>query len=163
MAYLRARAKGLTEEAADECVQKPDKGKGTRLRVILEKIKILDFFGPLVHGSGAVGLTTRVTSTNAGGIGGITQLPSTGSYPVLDHLGGYVIDINKEIFRGTVVDNLTVEIFSAESEEAGRTCYYRREFKGKAEKWLSSYKPSDQTRDPENVGDWQVWYRVEEV
>ena len=161
--YLRARAKGLAEESAEECAQAPDDGKGVRTRVILEGIKVLDFYGPLVHGSGEVSLIARVTSINAGGIGNSTRVPLTGTYPVLDRPQGYIIDINKEIFRGTVVDDLTVEIFSAESEEAGHTCYYRREFRGPVEDWLGSYKPSDQRRDPENVGDWQVWYRVEEI
>ena len=116
-----------------------------------------------VHGSGQVSLIARVTSTNAGGIGRGTLLPRAGAYQIFDRPQGYVVDINKEIFRGTVVDDLTVEIFSAESEELGRTCYYRREFRGPVGDWLDIYKPSDQMRDPENVGDWQVWYRIEEV
>jgi hypothetical protein len=162
--YFRARAKGLAEEAADECSQRPpDDGKGVRLRIILERIKVLDAFGPLVHGSGQVRLTARVTSTNAGGLGAVTTVPPTGTYPVLHRPEGHVIDVNKELFRGTVVDDLTVEIFSAESEEKEHTCYYRRAFKGKAESWIGSYKPSDQQRDPENVSDWQLWYRIEKM
>ena len=161
--YFRARAREMATEAADECAEAPGDGKGVRLRVILEKINVLDFYGPLVHGSGEVSLVARVTSTNAGGIGGSTRLPATGAYPVLDKPEGYVIDVNKEIFRGTVVDDLTVEIYSAEPDEAKRTCYYRRKFKGKAAQWLGSYRPRDQKRDPENVGDWQVWYRIEAV
>ena len=162
--YLRARAKGLAQEAADECSQRPpDNGKGVRVRVIVEKIKVLDAFGPLVHGSGQVRLTARVTSTNTVVIGATSNLPPAGAYPVLHRPEGHVIDVNKEIFRGTVVDDLTVEIFSAESEEKEHACFYRRTFQGKAESWIGSYRPSDQERDPENVGDWQVWYRIERV
>jgi len=161
--YFRARAREMAAEAADECAEASGDGKGVRLRVILEKINVLDFDGPLVHGSGEVSLIARVTSTNAGGTGSSARLPATGTYPVLDKPGGYVIDVNKEIFRGTVVDDLTVEIYSAEPDETKRTCYYRRKFKGKAGQWLGSYQPRDQKRDPENVGDWQIWYRIEEV
>lgn len=159
--YFRARAQGMAEEAADECAPGSDEGKGTRVRVILERVKILDAKGPLVHGSGEVSFTARVTSTNAGGIGAITRLPETGTYPVPDRPEGYVIDINREIFRGNVVDNLTVEIYSAESEERARTGYYRRDLKGNVAKWLGSFEPSGEKRDPENVADWQVWYRIE--
>jgi hypothetical protein len=162
VAYFGARAKGLAEEAADECSQRPpDDGKGVRVRVILERVKILDAFGPLVHGSGQVRLTARVTSTNTGGLGAVTTLPPTGAYPVLHRPEGHIINVNKELFRGTVVDDLTVEVFSAESDEKEHTCYYRRTFKGGAGSWIGSYRPSDQPHDPENVGDWQLWYRIE--
>jgi len=161
--YFRSRAQGMAEEAADECVPGPDEGKGTRVRVILEHVKVLDANGPLVHSSGEVSLTANVTSTNAGGIGVSTRLPETGTYPVVDGPQGHVININREIFRGNVVDNLTIEVMSAESEEKGHTCYYRREFKGKVGDWLRAYRPSDESRDPENVGDWQVWYRIEKL
>jgi hypothetical protein len=159
--YLRARAQGLAEEAADEC--EPDGGKGTRVRVMLERVKVLDANGPLVHGSGEVSLNARVTSTDAGGIGESTRLPETGAYPVQDRPEGDVIVINREIFRGNVVDDLTVEIYSAESDEKAHACYYRRDSKGDVEKWLHAYRPSGESRDPENVGDWQVWYRIEKV
>lgn len=161
--YFRSRAQGMAEEAADECIPESSEGKGKRLRVILERIKVLDTNGPLVHGSGEVSLIARVTSTNAGGIGASTRVPETGGYPVLHRPEGYIIDINKEIFRGTVVDNLTIEIWSPESEEMKRTCHYRRKFKGKAESWQAAYKPNDERPDQENVGDWQLWYRIEEI
>ena len=161
--YFRARAQQMAEEAADECSQPTGNGKGVRLRIIIEQIKVLDFYGPLVHGSGGASLIARVNSPNAGGLGATTRLPSTGDYPVSDRTEGYVIDVGKEIFRGTVVDALTVELWSAEPAEDKRTCHYRRVFKGKAENWLGHYKPSDERRDPENVGDWLVWYRIEAV
>lgn len=165
--YFRARAQGMAEEAADECTPGPDDDKDNdkrrRIRVILERIKVLDVKGPLVHGSGEVSLTARVTSTNTGGIGAITRLPEIGTYPVLERAEGHVIDINREIFRGNVANNLTIEIYSAESEEQAQTSLYRRDLKGNVEKWLGRFKPADEKRDPENVGDWQVWYRIEAV
>jgi hypothetical protein len=127
-------------EAADECAS--DQGKGTRVRVVLEKIKVLDYHGPLVHGSGEVSLMACAQSENFGGSGGSTRLPVSGAYPVLNQFGGYVVDINKEIFRGMVEDDLKIEIWSAETEEKKRTSYYRRALKGQAAKWLREYKPA---------------------
>src|SRR6266851_3527329 len=160
--YLAARARGLAQEAADDCEPDGDK-KGTRLRVILERIKILDFYGPLVHGSGGLALIARVTSSFAGGVGGSRRLPPTRHYRVLDQPEGFVVDIEREIFKGTVDDNLTVEIWSTEPDEEARVCHYRRTFKGKAKNWIGSYKPSDEKPDPENVGDWQLWYRIDKL
>ena len=36
-------------------------------------------------------------------------------------------------------------------------------FKGDAASWVGAYQPGDQLNDPENVGDWQVWYRIEKM
>jgi hypothetical protein len=161
--YLAGRVRGLAQEAADECAPGGDKKKGVRLRVILERIRVLDFYGPLVHGSGELALIARVTSPFAGGVGGTRRLPPTGEYAVLDQPQGFTVDIEGEVFRGVVDDSLTVEIWSAEPDDAARVCRYRRTFKGRAKNWTGSYKPSDEKPDPENVGDWQLWYRIDEL
>jgi hypothetical protein len=161
--YLAGRVRGLAQEAADECAPNGDKKKGVRLRVILERIRVLDFYGPLVHGSGELALIARVSSPFAGGIGGTRRLPPTGQYAVLDQPQGFTVDIEREVFRGIVDDSLTVEIWSAEPDDAARVCRYRRTFKGRAKNWTGSYKPSDEKPDPENVGDWQLWYRIDEL
>ena len=160
--YLTDRVIGLAEEAIDECSHDTDK-HGTRICITLEKIRVLDYYGPLVHGSGEVSFRVHVTSTNAGGVDVTTRLPAHGTYAVHKTKGGYDIHINKQLFRGAVVDDLTIEIASTEVEEPGRTSSYKRTFSGDVQDWLGSYKPSDQMHDPENVGDWQVWYRIERV
>jgi len=41
---------------------------------------------------------------------------------------------------------------------------YRRIFNGPPETWVGRYGPADQgPGDPEALGDWQVWYRIESV
>lgn len=162
--YFRRRVRGLTAEAADECAEHPNSGDhgAIRARVIVDRIRVLDPDGPLVHGSGQVSLIVRVTSEHGGGTGATTPLPASGAYPVSGPHGD-IVQIGREVFRGAVAEDLTVEIFSAEPEERERTCHYRRHFKGNPKKWLAEYKPSDQARDPENVGDWQLWYRIEEA
>ena len=161
--YQRKRALDMAQEAAGDCSDGDGQPDGVRIRVILERITILDAYGPLVHGSGHLALIAHVTSNNGGGMGKATTLPASGVYPVHDQDDGYPITINKEIFRGTVTDDLTVELDSAETSYAGRTSPYRRVFSGPVKDWLGKYKPSDEQYDPENVGDWQVWYRIEEL
>ena len=158
--YQRKRALGMAEEAADECSDQKD---GVRIRVILERIDVLDAYGPLVHGSGQLRLLARVTSNDGGGVGSMTTLPKTGFYTVKDQVDGYRIDINREIFRGTVTDDLTVELDSAETGYTARTSPYIRKFSGSALTWLGTYKPGDEQYDPEDVGDWKVWYRIEKL
>lgn len=161
--YFRGRVRGLTSEAADECAERTDDEKhaGARVRVLLDRVRVLDPDGPLGHGSGRFSLVARVRSEDAG-VGAETVLPETGTYP-MEGPNGETVRVGRELFRGWVVNNLTIEIFSGEDEEHERTCHYRRRFKGDPKSWLGEYKPSDEARDPENVGDWQVWYRIEEV
>jgi len=156
--YFKARATGLAQEAADECAD--GSAKGGRFRIIVEKIRILDASGPLVHGSGRVSFTARVTTT--GGAGRMTRLPAAGSYPVREQFGGLVIDVGTEIYRGPLSGGLTVNIYSTEQDERDDHDRYLRRFTGKPTSWVGAYRPSDQMRDPENVGDWQVWYRIEQ-
>jgi len=93
----------------------------------------------------------------------MTTLPKSGSYTVKDQKDGYRIDINREIFRGTVTDDLTIELGSAETGYTARTSPYIRKFSGSVLTWLGTYKPSNEQYDPEDVGDWKVWYRIEKL
>lgn len=160
--YLRRRATGLTEEAADECEDKDDE-KEKRVRIILEKVRIREFFDADEEGPAHVRMLVRVT--NGDGAKHITQLPARGTYKIPAHRRGYTIDVDKEIFRGTVVDSLTLEVFSTEIEEPKRTPFYRRSLKASTETFLGSHKPSHEQDKLEDVEleVWQLWYRIEEV
>ena len=162
--YFRARAKGLAEEAADECGAGDNgPGHGTRLRIVIEKVKILDAFGPLVHGSGQLQLSVRVSSAGGSGPGAVTALPASGAYAVAPQPEGQVIKIDSEVFRGAPSEELVIEVFAADNKGKEHGCSYRRVFKGKPESWIGSYKPSDQQPDPENIGDWQLWYTIDKA
>jgi hypothetical protein len=76
---------------------------------------------------------------------------------------GHVIQVDKELFRGVVTGDLTMEILSAEVQEKEHACFFRRTFKGDPASWIGAYEPGDQLHDPENVGDWQLWYRIEKM
>lgn len=159
--YLRVRALGLAQEAADDCCGGGGKGDGRkRYRVILERIKVLDPYGPLAHGSGQVAFVAHTWST--GGASANLVLPTSGSYSIAN-TGSTVLNVNREIFRGVVGSDLTIEIVKAPSGLPGCICHYYRKFTGTPNSWLGAYRPSDESPDPENVGDWQVWYRIERL
>jgi hypothetical protein len=148
--YFQARVRALTTEAVEECRTHDDPNK--RVRVVLDRIKVLDTDGPLVQGRGQVSLTARVASAANGGIEVVTRLPTTGGIPV--GANGAVIEIGKEIFRGIAEGELEVEVWGGDKPDAH--CHYRRTIKPG-----TAFRPSDEPRDPENVGDWQLWYHVE--
>jgi hypothetical protein len=40
---------------------------------------------------------------------------------------------------------------------------YSRAFDGPPETWVGEYRPDDETPDPEQLKDWEVWYRIESL
>lgn len=40
---------------------------------------------------------------------------------------------------------------------------YSRAFDGPPETWVGSYRPDDQSPDPESLKDWMLWYRIESL
>jgi len=131
------------------------------LQVTVERIKVLDPYGPLVQGSKQVSFTAHVRSHNGGGA--VTRLPASGVYTVSDDPCGSIITVNQEIFRGLAGEDLEIEIMSAAKYGESCVCHYRRKFLDVMESWVGAYRPNDEHPDPENVGDWQVWYRIERV
>jgi hypothetical protein len=156
--YFRDRVRALTAEAVEEC---RGDHEAPRVRVMVDRIKVLDTHGPLVHGADRLSLTARVTSTADGGIVSETRLPAVGEIPVSEQPGGLVIYLNTEIFRGPVGDELTVEIWGTDERDMPH-CHYRRTIPG-ASALSGQYRPGDEPRDPENVGDWQLWYHLEQL
>jgi len=71
------------------------------------------------------------------------------------------------IFEGYVESDLRVEISGAEKEVYDPNNVlgkYTRLFCGLPERWYGVYGPADEKPiEPENLLNWQVWYRVERV
>jgi hypothetical protein len=156
--YFRDRVRALTTEAVEDC---RGDHEAPRVRVMLDRIKVLDTHGPLVHGADRLSLTARVTSTGDGGMVSEIRLPAVGEIPVPEQPGGTVIYLDTEIFRGPVGDELTVEIWGTDEQDMPH-CHYRRTTPG-ASALSSQFRPGDEPRDPENVGDWQLWYHLEQL
>lgn len=100
------------------------------------------------------------------------RIPDSGHLAISDHPSMRKVTLNKVIFEGEVEDGETLILegkgteldqISAHDELTG----YRREFIGDVAGWIGEYTPWDEgsadTTDPEQLGDWRVAYRIEEV
>jgi hypothetical protein len=154
---FRDRVQALTAEAVEEC---RGDHETPRVRVILDRIKVLDTHGPLVQGAGRLSLTARVTSAE-GDMISETRLPAAGEIPVPEQPDGTVIYFDTEIFRGPGGDELTVEVWGTDQQDTPHR-HYRRTISG-ASALSGQYRPGDEPRDPEDVGDWQLWYHLEQL
>jgi hypothetical protein len=168
----RARAKGLSDAAgipwSDPTVWTDPSGQtyplsGERIRVILEKIEINKCDdAKLVHN--LLHVCTRVRTEDNGIIEQRHTFPKCAPGYVLNSTATTdIIHINAEIFRGYVEDDLAVQIAASEVSRHEREafCRYKRTFAGPTESFLRSYRPNDEPIDPEIVGGWEVWYRIE--
>jgi hypothetical protein len=77
------------------------------------------------------------------------------------------VHLEEEVFRGYVENDLAVEIAAvrlgggALGGHQDTFCKYKRLFNGPVQSLLGRYKPNDEPIDPEIVGTWEVWYRIE--
>jgi hypothetical protein len=173
---VRARAKGLSDAAGfpfnDPTVWTNPSGnqhplRGQRIRVILEKIEVNKCGrarSSPPYTPHLLRITTRIRTED----NGITEQ----RHALPEHAPGFklngtattdVVHIGTEIFRGWVEDDLAVEISAAEvrAYEGEALCKYKRVFSGPVESFLRNYRPNDEPIDPEVMGSWEVWYRVE--
>jgi hypothetical protein len=172
---IRARARALAESAGiawqdptvwfdpdDPATPRPL--EGVSLRVVLEKIQILEDRDPWLKGKGEVRFAARVYTANNGGVLRQTRLPATGVFKVSDRPGRNVLELNQVIFDGYAADDLRVEIVGTEEDTfdpddtVGK---YTRLFTGSPERWFGEYGPNGEPVDPEDMVAWKVWYRIE--
>ena len=77
---------------------------------------------------------------------------------------GQTIAINRVVFEGFAEQDLAVRINAMERDlfdPDDNLGSYTRLFACGAESWLGSFGPVDEAIDPEDVGNWQLWYRIE--
>ncbi|MBI1765617.1 MAG: hypothetical protein HYR56_29800 [Acidobacteria bacterium] len=165
--FLRQRARGFVELANDPNVKWEDpteREQGQKVRLVLERIQILDDHDPFIKGAGEFRFHARVHSRNNGGLLRELRLPGKGHFSISDAPGHNTIHLNLPLFEDFVEDHLAVEIMGIELDTFDpddELCPYRRIFTGPPESWLGSYGPGDEQIEPENLGDWKVWYRIE--
>lgn len=137
---------------------------GCRVRVVVERIQILNTLEPWFKGQGEFVFSARVRTRDLGEIVRHTRLPESGFYAASDQPGQDMIEIETVVFDDLVVDELGIEISGLEldtfdpSDEVGR---YRRAFRGDPASWAGEYGPDDDPIDPEDMENWRVWYRIE--
>lgn len=145
----------LTEDAA---------AGWTRVKVILDRIRIMRDYDPLIKGKGELVFTTVVTPDNDETAQQVTRLPGSGVYSVSDKPGGNEIHLGTTVFEGVVKNgSLSVNIGGREMDlfdPDDDLTRYSRVFSGNPETWFGDYRPVDEYLDKEDVGDWALWYRI---
>lgn len=133
---------------------------GMKLRVFLEKILIVDDSDPWLLGKGEFDFTVRVRSNDNGGVEQATRLPAKGHYKVGS---GQMININRVVFEGFADQHLAIRIQALERDllHDDNLGVYNRVFTCGAATWIGEYGPYDERLDPEDLGPWKVWYRIE--
>jgi hypothetical protein len=166
----RLRARGFAADAGveweDPTVWTDENGeehpvRGAQIRVVLESVVIVDDRDPSLKGAAEIDFDVLVRTEDNGGIEQRTRVPATGHF----ELGtGERLEIDEQVFVGFVDDDLGIRINAMERDTFDpddNLGSYTRTFSCPAETWLGSYQPGDEPVDPENVGYWQVSYRIE--
>lgn len=162
VAYLRDRAKALVEEAAGET---SEEDRGRDIRVVIERIQILNDQDPWLKGAGEFRFKARISS-HGRGLLSETMFPSKGHYSISDKPGKNTVQLDFTLFEGFVEDQMAIEILGVELDTFDpddQLCPYRRIFTGAAGEWLGSFGPGDEDIELEDLGDWKLWYRIEEI
>jgi hypothetical protein len=164
VALARARAQGFAEDAGVSWTDPTQNERGQKVRVVLERIQILDDQDPWLKGEGEFRFGSRVHSRDNGDSIQEHRLPLRGVLSISDKVGRNVVEIETPIFEGFVESHLAIEVTGVELDTFDPDddlCRYRRVFLGAPETFLGSYAPSDDKIDSEDLGDWRVWYRIE--
>jgi hypothetical protein len=138
--------------------------RGRKLRVTLDRVQILDSKEPFFKPFSEVRLRTRVSTLNNGGIVVETTAPRRGAFRVSTHAGKNMVDIGQAIFEGWVEDHLEVELTAVEVDRLSRDEAYQTYRRiHRSSELTGEYGPDDEILDAEEMTDWRVWYRIEEV
>jgi hypothetical protein len=134
---------------------------GLKLRVVLERVRIVDESEPWWKGRGEIEFEVRARSNDNGSIEQTTRLPGSGHYKAK---AGDTIVLNRVVFEGFADKHLALRISAVERDTFDPddnlgAC--TRVFQHDATGWIGQYGPFDEGIDPEDVGAWQVWYRIE--
>jgi hypothetical protein len=142
----------------------------SRIRIVLEKVQILDDHEPWFKGRGEFTFTAGVIINNDPCRRHITRLPERGVFKISDQPGRNERILNACVFDGlvSVSDRIALAIQPVEhdwldpDDALGR---YFRQFEGPPESWVGLYRPDDEPpgHDPERQVDWLLWYRIESL
>ena len=134
------------------------------VKVVIDKIRILDDNDPCIKGKGELTFTSVVVPDNDTDRKQVVRLPEVGVYHVGDKPGKNDIELRVTVFQGVVknkslsftISGKEIDLFDPDDELAR----YHREFAGDPAQWYGKYYPGDEYLDAEDVGDWAIWYRI---
>jgi hypothetical protein len=170
--FTRARARAFTELTNTEDHPDPplvwtdptESQRGQKIRVTLEKIQVTDDREPWFKGKGEFRFLARVVTQDNGGQEHTSRFPSAKHFELSDTPGDNEVVIEEIVFEGFVEDDLFVQIGGTELDTFDPDdvlCTYKRAFTGNPVDWLGRYGPNGTRDSIENVGGWNVWYRIE--
>lgn len=138
---------------------------GMRIRVTLERVQILDIKEPFFDRVGEVRIRARVSTRDHGGMSVETVAPPEGVLRVSATPGRNFIELEVPIFEGPAEDHLEVELDAEEVDPLGGEAFqpYRRVHLRQTGGLVGHFGPGDDLLDTEELADWRVWYRIEEV
>jgi hypothetical protein len=141
----------------------------SRIRIVLEKVRILDDHEPWFKGRGEFRFAAAVRFNNDTCRRYVARVPERGSLKIGDSPGSNERTLNACLFDGFVAETDRMELAILPEEQdwldpddpLGR---YYRQFDGPPESWVGAYRPGDEAgSDPERQADWLVWYRIESI
>jgi hypothetical protein len=170
--FIRKRAKGLVDLANEERPSEPpmqwtdptETQKGQRLKVILEKLEILDDREPFFKGKGEFRFYSSVYSPDNGKIIEKHTFPESGFFSRGDTPGQNEIRLEEVIFDNFVESALFVQVGGLELDSFDpddQLCTYKRLFSGKPEDWIGEHAAHSGAISVENVGGWKLSYKIE--
>lgn len=142
----------------------------SRIRVVLEKVRILNDHDPWIKGRGEFHFTACVSFNNDSCRRHWYRVPQKGHYKISDWPGRNEQELNVCIFEGYVAeeDNMSISLLPIEEDwldPDDELSLYRRHFNGPPETWVGRYSPDDEPpgSDAEKLSDWMLWYRIEAI
>ena len=150
------RRKGLTS----------DDTKCPRLRIKLDAIQILDDQDPWIKGAGEFVFLSQTRIDGDIVKGNLIRIPQTGKLDISDKPGRNIVKIDQVVFDGCVHDGEALSFSLCGEEQDTFTpddplTRFHRSFAGSPRSWVGRYGPDDEASDPEDLGEWRVWYRIE--
>ncbi len=142
----------------------------SRIRVTLEKVRILKDREPWFKGRGEFSFTSFVSFNGDACRDHRVRVPLRGNFKISDEPGRNEQEINVCVFDGYVAetDDMTLFILPTEDDwldPDDRLTLFKRRFARPPETWVGTYRPGDEAApaDPEKLPDWMVWYRIESL
>lgn len=136
-----------------------------RVRVILERVQILNDRDPWIFGRGEFSLYAEV---KVGGAAHVERrrIPESGYMKVSDKPGRNIVTLDTPVFEGHVEPGgeMVLSLRAVEHDiftEDDENVRYQRTFSGDPDSWVRSYRPDDEASDPEDLPDWRIWYKIE--
>jgi hypothetical protein len=170
--FMRARVRGLIELANEEQPEKnpvdwkdpTEVQKGKKVRVILEKIQILNDQEPFPGGKEKFRFFARAWTPDNGGILTERVFPDSGSFSIRDVPKNGQIRLNAVLFDDWAENQLAIQIGGVEPDTLDpddRLYPFRQQFYGDPTHWFGRYMPTGETIDPQTMKGWKLWLRIE--